>query len=301
MKLATLTKVSAAVAATTSRLEKIALLADFLRACEPGEVAIAIGFLTGWPRQGKLGVGWATVATARNEPPAVQPALELHEVDAVFSTIPGISGKGSATERTRVVNALFSRATIEEQQFLSSLLIGEVRQGALEGVLLEAVARSRDVPSDLLRRAAMIAGDLGTVAERVAAAATDAERAEVLAAYSLQLFRPVQPMLADSAETVADALRECDGRAALEWKLDGARIQVHRDGDRVAVYTRNLNDVTSRVPEVVEAVRQFNARALILDGEVIALKPDGRPMSFQDTMRRFGRKSDAAASRAERP
>jgi len=301
MKLATLTKVSAAVAATTSRLEKIAMLADLLRACEPGEVAIAIGFLTGWPRQGKLGVGWATVATARNEAPAVDSTLELKEVDAVFSTVPTLSGKGSAAARTRLVSSLFSRATIQEQQFLSALLIGEVRQGALEGVMLEAVAKSRDVPSALLRRAAMIAGDLGVVAERVAAAGSDAERAEVLAAYALQLFRPLQPMLADSAETVADALRECDGRAALEWKLDGARIQVHRDGDRVAVYTRNLNDVTSRLPEVVDAVRRLDARTLILDGEVIALNADGRPLSFQDTMRRFGRKSDAALLREELP
>jgi len=195
-----------------------------------------------------------------------------------------------------LLSELFARATADEQQFLSALAIGEVRQGALEGVILEAVAKAAGFPSDRVRRAAMLAGDLGTVAT----AALGDDREAALAAFQLEIFRPVQPMLADSAPTVEEALQSADP-VALEWKLDGARIQVHRRDDRVAVYTRNLNDVTAAVPEVVEAVRALPARELILDGEVIALAPDGRPFPFQITMRRFGRRLDVDALRAERP
>ena len=204
-------------------------------------------------------------------------------------------GKRSAAERARLLADLFARATADEQDFLSALVVGEVRQGALEGVLVDAVAKAAHVASDRVRRAAMMAGDLGVVAGALMA---DGESA--LARYQLELFRPIQPMLADSAPTVADALTEYSP-AILEWKLDGARIQVHRRDDRVAVYTRNLNDVTSRVPEVVEAVRALPARELALDGEVIALTSDGKPLSFQVTMSRFGRRLDAEALRAELP
>jgi DNA ligase-1 len=176
-------------------------------------------------------------------------------------------------------------------------MIGEVRQGALEGVLTEAVAKAAGVPSDRVRRAVMMAGDIGIVA----AAVLGPDGAAALDAYRLELFRPVQPMLADSAETVAGAITTEPGPMAIEWKLDGARIQVHARDGRVAVYTRNLNDVTDRVPEVVEAVRALDAHELILDGEVIALLRDGRPLSFQDTMRRFGRRLDIESLRAELP
>ena len=189
------------------------------------------------------------------------------------------------------------RATAEEQQFLFALAIGEVRQGALEGIMAEAVAKAAGVASGRVRRAAMLAGDLGAVAEAVL---TEGEAG--LAHWSLQLFRPVQPMLADSADDVAEGMQTAGGgRVAIEWKLDGARMQVHRDGDRVAIYTRNLNDVTARLPEVVELVRSMAAQRLILDGEVIALMPDGRPLSFQDTMGRFGRRLDVDTLRVERP
>jgi DNA ligase-1 len=172
-----------------------------------------------------------------------------------------------------------------------------VRQGALEGVMVDAIAKAAGLPPDRLRRAVMLAGDLGAVASAVCAGG---ERAlDALAGYKLQLFRPVQPMLADAADDIEDAIGTT--AAALEWKLDGARIQVHRADGRVAVYTRNLNDVTIRLPEVVEAVRSFRARELILDGEVIALAPNGRPLSFQDTMRRFGRRLDVEVLRAELP
>ncbi|MEP6551786.1 MAG: ATP-dependent DNA ligase, partial [Gemmatimonadales bacterium] len=296
MKLEELVQTSAAVAATSGRLEKISKLAGLLSRVPPDDVPVAIGFLTGWPRQGKLGVGWATVSTAREREPADTATLELGDVDAVFDRLMSVRGKNSASERARVLGDLFSRATDAEQQFLAGLIVGEVRQGALEGVLLEAVAKAAGLPADKVRRAAMMAGDLGGVARAV----LGDDRATALSQYQLELFRPVQPMLADSAPTVADALTE-GVPVVMEWKLDGARIQVHRQGERVAVYTRNLNDVTAAVPEVVEVVKSLPARELILDGEVIALAPDTRPRSFQLTMRRFGRRLDVAQLREELP
>jgi len=318
MHLEELVQTSAAVAATSGRLEKISKLAALLKRVPVDELATAIGFLIGFPRQGKLGVGWATVSGARDHAPATASSLELHDVDQMFDRMRAAKGKNAGTERARLVTELFSRATADEQRFLAALMIGEVRQGALEGVLIEAIASAAGLPSNRVRRAAMMAGDLGTVAAAVLG--HDGEAA--LAAYQLELFRPVQPMLADSAETVGEAFAEARPQAdpevsparragsagsaevspiGIEWKLDGARIQVHRQGERVAVYTRNLNDVTARVPEVVDAVRALAARELILDGEVLTLMPGGRPRSFQDTMRRFGRRLDIDALRTELP
>ena len=298
MKLAALVHTSNVVAAASGRLEKTSKLAAFLKELTADEVPIAIGFFIGWPRQGRIGVGWSTVAAASAGEPAVAPTLELVDVDRTFDALQAVKGKGSSAERVRLVRELFTRATPDEQRFLSALVIGEVRQGALEGVMLDAVAKAAGVPPDRLRRAVMLAGDLGVVARSVCIGGEAALAA--LADYRIELFRPVQPMLADSAADVEEALG-ISGDATVEWKLDGARIQVHRAGDRVAVYTRNLNDVTSRVPEVVEAVRGFTATELILDGEVIALTVSGRPLSFQDTMSRFGRRLDVEAMRAQRP
>jgi len=295
MQLNDLVLTSKLVADTSGRLEKIALLASLLKRLAPNEVPIAVGFLTGWPRQGKLGVGWASVAEARPATSASTPELTLVDVDAVFTKLQSVRGKQSAAERKRLLSELLARSTSAEQSFLGALAIGEVRQGALDGVLAEAVARAAGLPADRVRRAAMLAGDLGTVAEAVL---TDGEAG--IARYGLQLFRPVQPMLADSAPNVDDALGEL-GTAVFEWKLDGARVQVHREGDRVAVYTRSLNDVTAAVPEVVEALLSLPARDVILDGEVIALDKDARPLAFQDTMRRFGKRLDVAALRATLP
>ena len=296
MKLEEMVRVSASVAATPGRLEKISRLAALLAQLAPDEIPVAVGFLTGWPRQGKLRVGWATVSSARDRPSAPAASLEIRDVDAVFDLLSAVRGRSSGVERARILDDLFARATAEEQDFLANLMVGEVRQGALEGVLLEAVAKAANLPPDRVRRAAMMAGDLGTVAR----AALGENRDVALAEYQLQLFRPVQPMLADSAPTVADALSAGDP-AVVEWKLDGARIQVHRKDERVAVYTRSLNDVTAAVPEVVDAVSALPARELILDGEVIALAADGRPLSFQDTMRRFGRRLDILKLRDELP
>jgi DNA ligase-1 len=298
VKLAALVQTSNVVAATSGRLEKISTLSAFLKQLTPDEVAIAIGFFIGWPRQGRIGVGWATVADASVGEPAITPMLELVDVDRTFDALQAAKGKGSAAERVRLLRELFARATADEQRFLSALIVGEVRQGALEGVMLDAVAQASGLPAARLRRAVMLAGDLGAVACAVCSGGEAALSA--LASYRLELFRPVQPMLADSASDVAEALG-MSGAATVEWKLDGARIQVHRAHDRVAVYTRNLNDVTSRVPEVVDAVRGFAARELILDGEVIALASSARPLSFQDTMRRFGRRLDVDVLRSELP
>jgi len=294
MQLAELVATSAAVAATSARREKIALLAGLLTRLQPSEVPVAIGFLTGWPRQGRIGIGWATLAAAR-PPAAPLSGLSLGEVDAGLEAVRSLSGARSALERRRLLGELLGRATAAEQDFLVALLTGEVRQGALEGVMLEAVARAAGLPGDRVRRAVMLAGDLGAVAETLLG-----EGEAALARYTLKLFRPVQPMLADSAATVGEALAAL-GRAVIEWKLDGARIQVHRREDRVAVYSRNLNEVTGAVPEVVEAVRALPVRELILDGEAIALRPDGTPLPFQETMRRFGRRLEVERLRGELP
>jgi DNA ligase-1 len=289
---------SARIAESSGRLKKVELLAALLRALEPNEVPIALGFLTGWPRQGKIGVGWATVDAARPPEAAAESQLTIADVDEAFTQLKAVKGKQSGAERKRILGDLMARATADEQQFLFALAIGEVRHGALEGVMAEAVAKASELPAARIRRAAMLAGDLGVVA---AAVLTEGEAG--LAQWSLQLFRPVQPMLADSAPNVDDALRELgEGTpVSIEWKLDGARIQVHKQGDRVAIYTRSLNEVTAAVPEVVDAVRALSADTLILDGEVIALDAAERPLPFQITMRRFGRKLDVASLQSELP
>jgi DNA ligase-1 len=296
MLLDDLVQTSTAVAATTGRLDKTARLAALLARAESDEIPIAIGFLIGWPRQGKIGVGWASVSAARETTATLTPTLTLREVDAVFDELKSVRGKNSAARRAALLGELMARATPDEQQFLSSLIVGEVRQGALEGVLLEAVAKAANVPAAAVRRAAMMAGDIGVVAH---AALVSGEAG--LAQYGLQLFRPVQPMLADSATTVDEAMAETGGEAAIEWKLDGVRIQAHRQDERVAIYTRNLNDVTDRIPEVVEAIRDLPARELILDGEVIALGEGERPQPFQVTMTRFGRRLEVEQMRKEIP
>jgi DNA ligase-1 len=286
--------VSRRVADASGRLDKITQLAALLSRLDSAEIDIAIGFLIGWPRQGKLGVGWAAFRDAMPTPAAV-PGLTITEVDEALQRLKEIKGKGSAGARLAMLRALLARCTEPEQRFLMALATGEVRQGALEGVLTEAVARAAKLPPDKVRRVVMLAGDLGRAA---AVLLTEGEAG--LARYRVELFRPVQPMLADSAPDVSAAMTQL-GRAALEYKLDGARVQVHKSGDEVAVYSRSSNLVTTAVPEVVEAVRRLPARALILDGEVIALHPDGRPHPFQVTMRRFGRRLEVERLRDELP
>ena len=296
MQLSELVAVADAVASTRGRLEKIGALASLLARLEPQEADVAVGFLAGAPRQGRLGIGPASIREARQVAPAAQAGLSLCDVDTAFAALRRISGAGATRERTTRLRELLAQATAAEQDFLVRLLFGELRQGALEGVLLEAVAKAARVPPASLRRAAMMAGDLATVAR---AALVEGERS--LAAFSIQLLRPVQPMLADSADDVEAALLALGGDAALELKLDGARIQVHKAGDEVRVFSRQLREVTPAVPEVVEIVRTLPAREMVLDGEVIAMRPGGAPAPFQVTMRRFGRRLDVDRLRAELP
>ena len=295
MQLRALVDVSAGVAGARGRLDKIGKLAELLRQLRPEEIAIAVAYLSGTLPQGRIGAGWSAIAEARAATAAPQPSLELQEVHDIFGRIAGISGAGATRARIQQLADLFGRATESEQDFLMRLLSGELRQGAQEGVLAEAVAKAAGVHAGSVRQAAMMCGDLGAVA---CAALT--EGAPALEKYAIQLFRPVEPMLASSAESVADALAAFS-EAAFELKLDGARIQVHKSGDEVRVFSRALRDVTAAVPEVVDAVRPLAAREIILDGEVIALRDDRSPLPFQETMRRFGRRLQVDRLRSELP
>jgi DNA ligase-1 len=296
VKLAALVDTSRRITEVSGRLEKIGLLASLLASVPPDEIEIASAFLSGSLLQTKVGVGYGALQAAMPGAPAASPSLELREVNAAFERIAQVSaGKGSIGERVRLLGELLSRATRVEQEFLFRLVVGELRQGAVEGLMLEAVAKAAGVPAEQVRRARMMTGDLPTVAR----AALTGEAA-TLASYATQLFRPVQPMLAGSADNAEVAIEEL-GEAALEYKLDGARIQVHKAGDQIAVYSRRLNDVTAAVPELVEAIRALPARELILDGEVIALRPDGTPHLFQTTMSRFGRRLQVDRAREQVP
>jgi DNA ligase-1 len=291
--LAELVATSAAVAATRSRLAKVAALAECLRRAGPGEIAIVVSYLSGELRQRRAGVGWAALRDL--PPPASSPSLEVAEVDRAFARIEAASGPGSTAVRRQELASLFARATPDEQRFLAMLAGGELRQGALAGIVTDAVAAAAGVEAAAVRRAAMLAGDLSAVAE---AALT--QGAAGLGAFHLQVGRPVQPMLAKSAPSLEAALRQV-APAAVEWKLDGVRIQVHRDGDDVAVFTRTLDPVGERMPEIVEAVRALPLRSVILDGEAIALRPDGRPRPFQETASRAASRGDVAALRQAVP
>jgi len=271
---------SAAVAASSARLAKVERLAACLRRLEPGEVRPAVAFLSGELRQRQIGVGWAALRDAPD--PAAAPTLTVAEVDAAFERIGRLAGPGSQAERRRLVGELFGRATAAEQRFLVGLLSGELRQGALEGAMVEAIAKAAGVPGAEVRRALMLRGALGPVAEVALAVGVPGLRE-----FHLEVGRPLQPMLASTAPSI-EAAMERVGEAAVEWKLDGARVQVHRAGPEVAVFTRTLDDITARVPEVVAAALALPVRAAVLDGEVIALHPDGRPHPFQVTAGRVG-------------
>jgi DNA ligase-1 len=292
-----LAEASRAVSETRARSTKIELLAACLSRLSPDEVEIAVAFLSGELRQGKIGVGYAAIRGGGLPPPAPAggASLSLMDVDAALAQIAGIRGARSASHRAEALGALFARATESEQRFLERLLVGELRQGALESILLDAVAKAAKVSPSSLRRAVMVAGD----AKRVAAAAL-AHGENGLASFRIEVLRPVGPMLAQTAASLAEAF-EGKEALALEHKLDGARIQVHKEGTDVRVFTRSLNDVTARVPEIVEATLALPARQLILDGETIALAEGGRPASFQTTMRRFGRKLSVETLRSELP
>src|SRR3984885_3605456 len=256
MQLASVVETSRRVTDTARRLEKIDLLAHLIRQLTPDEIEVGVLFLSGQTRQGRTGIGYATLRAARHWP-AANPSLEILEVDAFLQSITQTSGSGSARRRLQLLETMFSRATEAEQQFLTGLLMGELRQGALEGVMAEAVAKAAGLVPERVRRAAMMAGDIA----RVARAALEQGEAG-LAQYDVQLFRPIQPMLAQSADDVPEALASI-GQAPPGYKMDGARVQVHKSGDDVTIYSRSLKDVTSAIPDVVELVRALPAKELI--------------------------------------
>ncbi|MCV7300571.1 ATP-dependent DNA ligase [Mycobacterium barrassiae] len=298
MQLLDVATTSTEVGATSARLKKIARIAELLRragaADDPNLVAVVVSWLSGELPQRQIGVGWAAL---RSLPPAAaEPSLTVLDVDARFSEIGAVAGKGSQARRAELVAGLFRQATEEEQTFLRRLLSGELRQGALIGVMADAVAKAADVPAAAVRRAAMLGGALPAVA---AAALTGGEPA--LEQFTLAVGRPVGPMLAQTASGVAEALERIGGTTVFEAKLDGARVQIHRSGDSVSVYTRSLDDVTARLPEVVDATLALPVTDLIADAEAIALRPDGRPHRFQVTASRFGRSVDIDAARTAQP
>jgi DNA ligase-1 len=294
--LAGLVETSQRVGATGARLSKVRELAALLRTLAPGEVGIGTLYLSGETAQGSIGLGYAALQEAAATPAAAGASLSVTAVDQALGAIAQLRGAGSAARRAAVLRELFAQATLAEQQFLVRLLSGELRQGALTGVMIEAIAAAAQVPVPRVRRAAMYSKSLAAVAS-VALLESEAG----LDQFQLQLFSPVAPMLAQTAADVGAALQELPGELAFEWKMDGARIQVHKQAATVRIYTRALNEVTAAIPEVVELVRALPAQELILDGEAIALDAAQRPRPFQVTMRRFGRKLRVEELRADLP
>ncbi|QXG76213.1 ATP-dependent DNA ligase [Modestobacter sp. L9-4] len=286
MLLAEVVAASAAVAATRSRTAKAGLIAELLRRAGADEVEPVTSWLAGEPRQGRLGVGWRSLGAAAHTA-AGAPALGVAEVDGALTALAATAGPGSAARREAAVGALMTAATADEQRFLVRLLTGELRQGALEGVVLDAVALAADVPAAAVRRAFMLSGRLPETAATALSGGVAA-----LEAVHLQVGRPVRPMLASPGSSLDAALADLGSDVTVEAKLDGARIQVHKDGGVVRVWTRTLREVTDGVPELAERVRALPCANAVLDGETLALDDDGRPRAFQDTMSRFG--SDAA-------
>src|SRR6202789_306830 len=294
--LAALVQASQRVGASAARRVKVSELAAVLKMLTPEEIDIGVHYLSGEIPQGKIGIGYAAVRAAAATPAADLGTLSIAEGDDKLSGPAGMRGGGSAARRAAALQELFARATAPEQQFLLRLMIGELRQGALTGVMVDAIAAAAGLPIATVRRAAMYSKSLGAVA-----ATALQEGAEALAKFQLELFSPVSPMLAQTAVDVAEALQEIHGAAAFEWKMDGARIQVHKQGDEVRIYTRSLNEITAAIPEIAELARTFAEHTLVLDGEAIAFDASGRPHPFQVTMRRFGRKLNVEASRAVLP
>ncbi|MFI9345637.1 ATP-dependent DNA ligase [Streptomyces sp. NPDC052773] len=288
MLLARLAQVSREVAATSARSRKTALLAQLFREAEAADAPVVIPYLAGRLPQGRLGVGWKVLG--RPVAPAAEPTLTVREVDARLTELGKVAGPGSQAERARLVGELMGAATEEEQRFLLGLLTGEVRQGALDAAAVEGLAEATGAPPAEVRRAVMLAGSLQTVAEALLT-----EGPAALERFRLTVGRPVLPMLAHSASSVAEAVCKL-GACAVEEKLDGIRVQVHRDGGTVRLYTRTLDDITDRLPEVTSAALELRGERFVLDGEVIAFDEDGRPRSFQETAGRVGSRVDVATA-----
>ena len=293
--LADIVAASREVAATRSRTKKIARFSQLLAQFSIEELPAAVGFLCGELRQGRLGLGHRALHAVRAEREPTASAVSVLELDAVFQALEDLSGKGVASERERLLAALFARLTSEERDFVTRLILGELRQGALESIVLDALGQASGVPAEVIRKAMLFSGN----AADVALSAFRGGEAE-LRSFSIQLFRPLRPMLAQSAKSAEEAFTRT-APAAIEYKLDGARIQLHKQGERVLLYSRYGNELSDALPEIVELGRSFAADSLVLDGEVIALREDGRPQPFQVTMQRVGRKLGVAAARADLP
>ena len=295
MEFASLVALVGRVRATTKKKEKVALIAELLRRTRGPESALAALYLTGALPQGRIGVGYRSLQAAMPSGPVAGEPLTLDALDAGLSELAKEQGQGSGERRLRALRALFERVDEPGRQLLFELLVGEVRQGALEGLVLEAIAQAAGLPATEVRKAAMYAGHVGEVAR-----AALEQGAAGLGRFSLRLLSPVAPMLANPAGDAEEALERLR-EAAFEWKLDGARLQVHRAGDEVRVFTRHLQDVTARVPEVVEWARALPVREAVVEGEALALRPDGRPRPFQETMRRLGRRLGVEEARRSVP
>ncbi len=293
--LATLVATSQQVAANASRLAKIHSLGGYLTSLPTHEVDAAVHYLSGTLPQGRMGIGYRLLRSAAQTAAAPTASLEIHDVDTAIRTLSGIDGAGATARRTAALEGLFAAATEAEQDFLLRLLAGELRQGALDGVMIDAIAAASQLPAAQVRRAAMYAPGLG----RLATVAL-AEGSSGLQQLGLQMFQPFAPMLAQTAADTGEALGQLGGSAQFEWKMDGARIQVHKRGEEVRIYTRGLNEMSAALPEITEAIRQWGAEQLILDGEALAVV-DGRPQPFQTTMRRFGRRLNVPALLQELP
>ncbi|MDT0461956.1 ATP-dependent DNA ligase [Streptomyces gibsoniae] len=293
MLLARLARVSREVAATSARSRKITLLGGLFRDADADDVPIVIPYLAGRLPQGRLGIGWKLLG--QRIEPAAEPTLTVRDVDARLSRIGGVTGTGSQAERKRLIGELLAAATADEQRYLTGLLTGEVRQGALDALAVEGLAEATGAPPVEVRRAVMLAGSLQVVARALLAEGTKA-----LGAFRLTVGRPVLPMLAHTAPSVAEAIGKL-GACAVEEKLDGIRVQVHRDGDDVRIHTRTLDDITARLPEITTAALGLPGERFILDGEVIALDENGRPRSFQETAGRVGSRLDVATAAAAVP
>jgi ATP-dependent DNA ligase I len=274
--LADVVAVSREVAATSSRSQKGAILADLLRRLDPSEIPLAVGFLAGVPRQGRVGVGYSTIYRIER-PPAEEASLTVHELDRAIAEVRELTGSGSAARRQQTLGELLGRATGPEADFVKRLFTGELRQGALAGVMIDAIAKAAGVSGEVARRALMLSGDLASTAE---IAITKGE--EGLREVRFEIFRPILPMLASSAASVPEAVASFD-RSSVEWKLDGIRIQIHRRRDDVRIYTRNLNEITDALPGIVEAVRRLRVTEVVLDGEALWMGEHG-PAAFQDTV-----------------
>ncbi|NNE73987.1 MAG: ATP-dependent DNA ligase [Acidimicrobiales bacterium] len=282
-----LAETSEVIAATSSRKVKSEALAATIAELEPAEIELAVGFLTGAARQGRVGIGWAAIQRAAEEagPPPTVPTITIAEFDRLITEVGGTVGAGSERARTDQLAAFLDRATEVERPFVTGVLLGELRQGALAGVVTDAVAKAAGIKITVLRRAVMLSGDLGHASQIALTGG-----AEALTEIDLEAGRPILPMLASTAADVTAGL-EATGPASVEWKLDGARIQAHRVGDDIRLFTRNLNDVTDRLPGVVEAIAGLDCTSVVLDGEVLGMREvdgDDTPQAFQDTMSRLG-------------